>query len=92
MVERFVRNEEARGSNPLTSTTSVLEPCVVFGKKPPDDFASREDLPDRASLHIRQPKIAARMAVSETLVVEAEAMQHRGMQVVDGRAILDGAE
>jgi hypothetical protein len=27
LVERFVRNEEARGSNPLTSTTLILRDC-----------------------------------------------------------------
>jgi hypothetical protein len=47
LVERFVRNEEARGSNPLTST---IPPMAGSRRKPGDeelqfDCVARERLP-----------------------------------------------
>ena len=32
LVERFVRNEEARGSNPLTSKAAGMEQICPFGR------------------------------------------------------------
>ena len=41
-------------------------------------------------MHIGQPVVAAAVAEGEAFVVEAELVQDRGMQVVDGQWIEDG--
>src|SRR5688500_6155660 len=41
------------------------------------------------AVHVRQPEIAALVAVSQTLVVDAEQMHQRCLQVVDVDAVLD---
>ena len=47
-----------------------------------------DDLP----VHIGQPEIAAGVAVGQLLVIDAQDVQQRGVQVVDGDAVFDGAE
>ena len=40
-------------------------------------------------MHIRQTEVAARVAVGEPSVVEAEQMQHRGVQIVQVDFVVD---
>src|SRR5262245_64905014 len=42
-------------------------------------------------VHVRQPKVAAAVAIGEPQVVEAQEVQNGGVQVVDADAIFDGA-
>src|SRR5690606_21482186 len=51
-----------------------------------------KDLADHATMHIRQPEIAPRVAIRQAFVIESQQMQHGGMQVVDGHRVLDRAE
>jgi hypothetical protein len=41
---------------------------------------------------IREPKVAAGVAIPEPFVIEAEYMEESGVQVVNGNAIRDGAK
>ena len=41
-------------------------------------------------MHVRKTEITARVAVSETFVVEAQQVEHGCVQVVDGNRILHG--
>src|SRR5438552_978285 len=43
-----------------------------------------------SSVNIRKPEIAAGVAIGQLLMVEAEQMQHGGVQVVDVDLILHG--
>ena len=43
-------------------------------------------------MHVGQPKIAASVAVGEPLVVEAQQVQHRRVQIMHARRILHGLE
>ena len=43
-------------------------------------------------MHVRQPEVAAGEAVGEPGVVEAEQVEHRGMEVVDMHPVLHGVE
>src|SRR5262245_3951656 len=52
----------------------------------------RDQLTNHTAVDVGQPKIAARIAVRESLVVEPEQVQNRGVQIVDVHAILDRAE
>ena len=47
---------------------------------------------NNAAFNVRQPEVAAGVAVGELLVVEAQEVQNRGVQVVDVDAVLDGLE
>ena len=51
-----------------------------------------QNLVDDLSVYIRKAEIAAGVAVGELFVVDAKDMKKRGMQVVDGDALVDGAE
>ena len=42
------------------------------------------------AMHVGQPHVAAAEAVGQPLVVDAEQVQHRGVQVVDLDLVLDG--
>ena len=44
---------------------------------------SREDVFNHLAIHICQTKTPARVAAGEFLVIEAQEMQHRGLQIVD---------
>ena len=56
----------------------------------PGQADSRQNRPHNVATHIRQPKIAALIAISEPVVLDAEQMQQRGVQVVDFDDVLDG--
>ena len=43
-------------------------------------------------MNVRQSKIAAGVSEGELLVVEAEAMEHRGVEVVDADGFFNGFE
>ena len=43
-------------------------------------------------MDIRQTKIAAGIAVGKPFVIKTQQVQHRGVQIVNGRAIFDGAK
>src|SRR5688572_30486310 len=43
----------------------------------------RQDLPHDAAVHVGQAEVAAGVAVGEPLVVQAQKMEDRGVQVVD---------
>src|SRR5438105_935493 len=45
----------------------------------------REDLPKDMAMHVGQPPVAAIVAEGEALVIDAEQVQHRRMQVVAGQ-------
>ena len=53
-------------------------------------FASSEQVVDNAAVNVGQPKIATVVPVGELLVVEAQQMQDRGMQIVMGNGVFDG--
>ena len=53
---------------------------------------SGQDLADDAAVDVGQAEVAAGVAVGELLVVEAEQVQDRGVQVVDVDLVLDGLE
>ena len=55
-------------------------------------LASCDDLADDASVHIREPELAALEAIGEAFVVDAEAMQDGGLEVVDVHGVLLGIE
>ena len=43
-------------------------------------------------MHIRQAELAALEAIGEAFVIDAEAMENRGLEVVDVHGILQGIE
>ena len=51
---------------------------------------SRQNLPDHLAVHVGQAHVAAAEAVGQPLVVDAQQVQHRGVQVVDLDLVLDG--
>src|SRR5439155_26702496 len=60
--------------------TSQIENPTGSGKNSVNHFAE----------NIRQPHVAARKAEREFRVVQAQQVQHRGMQVMDVDFVLDG--
>src|SRR5439155_23101796 len=46
--------------------------------------------PHHFAMHIRQAEVAALKAVRQSEVVDAEQMEHGGVQVVDGDDVFDG--
>src|SRR6266542_4336017 len=52
----------------------------------------RQDFLHHAPVNIGQPKIPARVAVSELFVVKAEQMQERRVQIVDVNLVFDRLE
>src|SRR6478672_9249939 len=63
-------------------TKSQLLPINLSDKNVANDFA----------VNIRQPHIAPPKPVRQAGVVDAEQMQHRGMQVMDRDFVFDGVE
>src|SRR6266516_2798617 len=55
-----------------------------------DVFDSRQNVSYDVAFDVGQAKIAAGVAVREALVVEAEEVQNRGVQVVDVDLVLGG--
>ena len=51
---------------------------------------SGQDPGDDLAVHVGQPHVAAAEAVGQPLVVDAQQMQHRGVQVVDLDLVFDG--
>ena len=57
-----------------------------------DNVPLRGDVPHDVSRHIRQPEVAAAVAVRELRVVQTHQVQDGGMQVVIVHRLLDGLE
>jgi len=53
---------------------------------------SRDQLPNDTAIDICKAEIAARMPEREFLVIEAEKLQNRGVQIMDMHFVLDGSE
>ena len=53
---------------------------------------SRQDLLDHLPVHVGQAEVAAGVAVRQLLVVEAQQVQDRRVQIVDVDLVLDGGE
>ena len=43
-------------------------------------------------MHIGQAEVAASVAVGQLLVIKAEQVEHRGVEIMDGDFVLDGGE
>src|SRR5206468_11545840 len=50
---------------------------------------SRDQLGNHSSMHVGQTEVAAGVAVRQALVIEAEQVQHGGVQVVNVDRVLD---
>src|SRR5947207_15404396 len=61
------------------------------GEEVTSSGGSGEDILYHFAAHIRQPEIAPGVTVGEFLMIKAEQVQHRGVQIVDVNRILDGA-
>src|SRR6266699_6494949 len=59
---------------------------------PEVDWRLRNQIPNHLAMYVRQPEIAASVAVGELLVVEAHELQNCGVQVVNVNFVLDGLE
>src|SRR6478735_893238 len=57
-----------------------------------DEFPSSHQFLHHPAVHVRQPEIAAGVAVGEFFVVEAEEVEDRGVEVVDVDPVVDGGE
>src|SRR5207248_287381 len=53
---------------------------------------SRQKVVNDFAVHVREPEVAAGVAVGEPLVVDAEHVEQRRVQVVDRNALVHGAE
>src|SRR5687767_3237538 len=53
-------------------------------------IASSDDLLHHISLHIRKAEVAASVAISQALVVEAQQVQDRSVEVVHVNFVFDG--
>ncbi len=51
---------------------------------------SSQDPRNHLAVHVGQPHVAAAEAVGQSLVVDAQQMQHRRVQVVDLDLVFDG--
>src|SRR5262245_47483506 len=60
---------------------AFMKPCLFSAR-------SRQNLLHQFAFHIRQPKIAALETICELLVIEADAMKDRRMQVMDMNTVL----
>src|SRR4051812_20973020 len=56
------------------------------------DATSGEDVCHHAAVHVGEAEIAALEAVGEPLVVEAELVEERGVEIVDVDGVFDGVE
>src|SRR5262249_62136257 len=55
-------------------------------------ITSRQDLLDDLARHVGQAEVAARVAVSQFLVIEAQKGQDRRLQIMDVDLLLDRSE
>src|ERR1041385_6174458 len=53
---------------------------------------SGEQILHNLTLHIREPEVAALEAIGKLLVIEAEQVQERGMQIMDVNFVFDHVE
>lgn len=51
--------------------------------------ASRDHFLDEVAVNVGQPHVAATETVSKLLVIDAQEVQHRGVQIVHGAFVLD---
>ena len=51
-----------------------------------------EDFLHDRSVHVGEAEVSAGVAIGELLVIEAQEVKHRGVQVVDVDFLLDGLE
>ena len=65
---------------------------VPFARAPRVEGCSGDQFVDDVAVHVGQAEVAAGVAVGELLVVEAQQVQDRGVQVVDVDRVLDGLE
>ncbi len=74
---------------PLSSlvTTSMAARCEGWGTA--SRRTSHENFPHHLTVHIREPEVAPLEAEGQPLVVEAELMQDRGVEIVDVDGALD---
>ena len=68
------------------------DPRRVRNREPCEDDRSRQDRADDLAGDVGQAEVAAGVAVGELLVVEAEGVQDRRVEVVDADPALDGPE
>src|SRR5579885_1727362 len=54
--------------------------------------ASGQNLLDQLAVNVGQAEVASGVAISKLRVIEAQQVEHRGMQVVDMHAVLDRLE
>ena len=52
----------------------------------------RDEAVDNVAVDVGEAEVAAAVAVGEALVIEAEEVEHGGLQIVDVDAVLDGFE
>ena len=65
--------------------------CSSIARCPIPNLSSRQyPLQHVCRFHPRQPRVEALEFEAEGLVPDAELVQHRGVQVVDGADVLDG--
>ena len=92
------RSAKANGTTKDTKDTSKSYQSLsdfvflVFFVVLSTPMASGNDVVKDFSMHVGEPEVAAGVAVGEALVVEAEQVQDRGVQVVHARGVLDGFE
>ena len=83
------------GDRGISVSQAVLEPEIPQSPRLLQDdnaaqtteetgsLLSRDDRARDLAVHIREPEVAAAMAVRESLVIESEQMKHCGMQIVN---------
>ena len=64
-------------------------PAPLANKQAGQDESSGQHLLDDVARDVRQPEIAAHVAVGQPRVIEAEAVQHGGLQIVDVDLVFD---
>src|SRR5687767_4711808 len=82
----------------MTPVYTLLRGAFICSAKP---VATRLTLPSKllcqdvlhyVPVHVRQPEVAALEPMRESLVVEAEQVEDRGVEVVDVDGVFDGVE
>ena len=83
------RAEGNRGSQkePQVKATIATRVCPAFDPGTASRML-RQDVVDDVAVDIGQPEVAAAVAISQTLVVESDQVQNRGVQVMDVDLVL----
>ena len=91
VIEKF--SHRTRGSLGSNSWISPIE-TVTITRSDFDSRAlcSRDQLAHHFAVYVGQAEVAAGVAVGEPLVVEAQQVQHRGVQVVNVNGVFDRRE